>query len=168
MSPTRKNALAGRRSANGKLLVLRSIPHTAKCIVRCDWCRQTKRMLKANVRKSRSCGCRKKEFLADAARTHNQSRSPEYRTFIAMHQRCENPRSTKFNLYGGRGIRVARQFSGEHGFERFFEHVGPRPSLKHSIDRIETNGNYAPGNLRWATLSQQNKNRRPYTLKKAA
>jgi len=160
-----KNALAGRRY--GKLLILRSVPYTDRCLVRCDFCGKTKSMLKVNVRKSRSCGCQKIAFITEASTRHGQSYSPEYRCFVAMHNRCENPHNKKFPLYGGRGIKVSRQFSGKNGFVRFIACMGPRPSSKHSIDRIRVNGNYEPGNVRWATVLEQRHNQRR-VLEKAA
>jgi hypothetical protein len=69
--------------------------------------------------------------------------------------RCRNPNDPYYHLYGGSGIEVEIA-----SFEEFFEHVGPRPSPKHSIDRIDNNGNYAIGNIRWATQTEQNNNKR--------
>lgn len=80
-----------------------------------------------------------------------------YYTWVAMRQRCNNPRSQSFKWYGGRGIRVCPQWDD---FAVFSADVGARPSPKHSIDRIDVNGNYEPGNVRWATLSEQRHNTR--------
>lgn len=68
-------------------------------------------------------------------------------------------------LYGGRGILVCAAWQGEGGFQRFLARVGPRPEGT-TLDRIDTNGHYEPGNVRWATLSQQNGNRRPWKRRK--
>jgi hypothetical protein len=79
----------------------------------------------------------------------------------AIFQRCDNPNMPKFHLYGGRGITVYPQWRGRNGFKRFLSHIGPRPSVKHSLDRYpNVNGHYEPGNVRWATAAEQNSNRR--------
>lgn len=87
------------------------------------------------------------------------SRTPEYKAWIAMRQRCANPRASGYRHYGGRGIRVCDEW--EHSFAAFLECVGPRPSPEHSIDRIDVDGHYEPGNVRWATINEQASNRRP-------
>jgi hypothetical protein len=165
--PSRKNGLAGQHSRNGKLLILRSIPHTNRCVVRCDWCGKTRTMIKNNVRKSRSCGCKRLEYLTQAATRHGLSYSPEYRIWVSVFQRCYNPKSEKFHLYGARGIRVDRRFSGKHGFSNFIRCIGPRPTPQHSIDRIRVNENYKPGNVRWATVFEQRHNQRRVLAKAA-
>lgn len=77
-----------------------------------------------------------------------------------MLARCNNPKIERYPHYGGRGIRVADEWQGEQGFDRFYAYIGPRPSPKHSVDRIDTNGHYEPGNVRWADAGQQAANRR--------
>jgi hypothetical protein len=80
-----------------------------------------------------------------------------YRMWVNMRTRCENPKATHFNRYGGRGIIVCDRWKS---FELFIADVGERPSPKHTIDRYPNNdGNYEPGNVRWATLTQQCRNR---------
>ena len=109
--------------------------------------------------KSISCGCYTLEVLRDRA-IHGRHGIPEYEIWKGMKQRCSNPKHIVYSYYGGRGIRVCEEW--ESDFEKFYEDVGPRPSPKHTIDRYpNNNGNYEPGNVRWATRSQQNKNRRP-------
>jgi hypothetical protein len=85
--------------------------------------------------------------------------TPEYRAWKGMRDRCTNPRCSSFPRYGGRGITVALEWLGPGGFERFLAHIGPRPSERHSLDRIDSDGNYSPGNVRWATIHQQNRNK---------
>lgn len=87
------------------------------------------------------------------------SRTPEQIAWKAMIQRCTNPKSEKWPLYGGRGISVCPEW--RHSYKAFLEHIGPRPSAQHSVDRYPNNdGNYEPGNVRWATRSQQRRNTR--------
>jgi hypothetical protein len=84
--------------------------------------------------------------------------------------RCTDPNNNRFRLYGGRGIRVCARWLGEHGFESFLADVGERPEPKreYSLDRWPNkNGNYELGNCRWATRSQQMKNRRPFARKQS-
>jgi hypothetical protein len=74
-----------------------------------------------------------------------------------MIQRCTNSKFTDYKNYGGRGIKLHPDFLG---FKKFIEHIGPRPSMEHSINRINNNGNYEPGNVEWATYTQQANNKR--------
>lgn len=101
----------------------------------------------------KSCGC----VMAESKRTHGQSRSPEYKAWENARSRCQNPRNKKYPLYGGRGITFSAAWRDD--FEAFLSEVGPRPSPLHSLDRIDSNGNYEPGNVRWATDEEQNNNR---------
>lgn len=84
-------------------------------------------------------------------------RTPEYWAWSNMRQRCNNPRFQQFADYGGRGITVCDRWNS---FEAFFVDVGLRPSSLHSLDRKDNNGNYEPGNVRWATKKQQCRNTR--------
>lgn len=104
-----------------------------------------------------SCGCVRRATIGNLK--HGQSKSLEYLIWNGMRQRCSNPKNSHFRYYGGRGIRVCDQWQAS--FENFIADMGAKPSPKHTIDRINNEGNYEPGNCRWATYSQQNKNRRP-------
>jgi hypothetical protein len=97
------------------------------------------------------------------ATAHHQSRSSEYRIWSGMKQRCRNPNNTRWDDYGGRGIDVCDQWVDS--FERFLADVGPRPSMAHTLDRIDNDAGYAPGNVRWSSASEQQINtRRPERL----
>lgn len=92
-----------------------------------------------------------------------KTKLPEYRVWFAMKRRCEGKNSTGYYKYGARGIKVFPEWS--ESFESWFAYMGPRPSPKHSIDRFpDTNGDYRPGNVRWATAKQQSRNRRSNLL----
>lgn len=108
-----------------------------------------------NLRKghTRSCGC----LHADVVAKHNACFSPEYRAWDAMKSRCRNPKNKHFAHYGGRGISICARWLSS--FENFFADMGNRPSAKHSLDRIDNDGNYEPSNCRWATSTTQIRNR---------
>lgn len=86
------------------------------------------------------------------------SKGPEYRAWAAMIYRCTTPSCKHWHNYGGRGISVYPAW--RWSFATFFQDVGPRPSAKHSLDRIDNNGHYVPSNVRWTSRVTQNSNRR--------
>ena len=102
----------------------------------------------------KSCGCANIHH----SQSHGLSKAPEYRHWINMISRCENPDTPGFENYGGRGISVCQEW--RESFPRFYQDLGRRPSGRHSVDRIDVNGNYEPTNCRWATQTEQSRNTR--------
>lgn len=83
---------------------------------------------------------------------------PEYQAWVSMRRRCREPRPDYVRNYQARGISVCDRW--QNSFEAFLEDMGPRPSGSHTLDRINNNGNYEPGNCRWATMKEQSRNTR--------
>lgn len=109
-----------------------------------------------------SCGCFHKEIAAENARTlglrHGRYGTPEYKAWQSMKNRCYLTTHDSYKNYGGRGITVCDRWRSS--FEAFFEDMGVKPGPGYSLDRIDPNKPYEPGNCRWATSKQQMNNRR--------
>lgn len=80
-----------------------------------------------------------------------------------MQRRCRNPNATRYERYGGRGIKVCERWKGEDGFANFLADMGERPDGK-TLDRVNNDGNYEPSNCRWATPLEQGANKGPSNL----
>jgi hypothetical protein len=89
---------------------------------------------------------------------HGMNKTPEHRAWVSMKQRCTNHKKREYMHYGGRGITVCDEWM--RSFIAFYKFIGPRPSPDHSLDRIDVNRGYEPGNVRWATQQQQVENTR--------
>jgi hypothetical protein len=165
--------LTGKRF--GRLRVLHRAPEPDRhgnirweCVCDCGMSR-TVHGCSLRAGQTKSCGCLLRSvarmLLTERTRhgvaRRGNSRPPEYTAWQSMKERCSNPNRADFRNYGGRGIRVCEAWTGRDGFRRFLEHVGPRPDTSHSLDRINPNGHYEPGNVRWASSHVQSKNRRP-------
>jgi len=107
--------------------------------------------------KSGDCGCQLGARISAGVTRHGCSEgSPAYKTWAGMIQRCTNKNQRSYKDYGGRGITVCERWLK---FKNFYADMGERPSKEHSIDRIDVNGNYEPGNCRWATQAEQHANK---------
>lgn len=106
---------------------------------------------------TQSCGCLIDRGRRERAK-HRMTKTPEHNAWLAMRRRCNNPSDKRYGYYGGRGIRVCPEWEAD--FNAFIAHVGLRPSTDHSLDRIDPNGHYEPGNVRWATQKVQKQNKR--------
>lgn len=110
---------------------------------------------------ARSCGCLRRDMVAAKNRRHGHagrgSRPPEYHVWKRMRQRCNDANNHEWGRYGGRGIAVVPEWDD---FATFLGDMGPRPSDRHSLDRIDVDGPYSKANCRWATVSTQARNKR--------
>lgn len=104
-----------------------------------------------------SCGC----YNQEKNKTHGMTKTPEFKAWQMMHQRCSNPNDKRFCHYGKRGIRVTPEWES---FDVFFADMGHRPSIKHSLNRIDNDGPYCKENCEWATDTAQSRNRRGLRL----
>lgn len=104
-----------------------------------------------------SCGCVRTENVRKAVGTHGMSKTREYHIWKGILARCYNKNNPAYDLYGGRGIKIYDAW--RHDFSAFIAYIGKAPFPNMSIDRIDTNGNYEPGNVRWATQKTQTNNK---------
>lgn len=159
--------VSGRRF--GRLLVLsRTAPSTTRrearwmCSCSCGG-RVVVTGSRLRLGKTRSCGCLRREIARSVHTTHGhgsaaRGQSPTYRSWASMIARCTMPSNGRnWKWYGGRGVTVCPDW--RDSFEAFLCDMGPRPA-GHSLDRVNSDGNYEPGNCRWATPIEQAANRK--------
>lgn len=140
-------ALVGRQGSNGLWLC------------RCE-CGTERPVSALNLRSgaSQSCGCLRSERSASAHTKHGLVGTPEYRAWVHARKRCDDTGDNSYHNYGGRGIRVCEEWRND--FAAFIGDMGQRPSPRHSLDRIDNERGYEPGNCRWADRSTQARNTR--------
>jgi hypothetical protein len=107
---------------------------------------------------TRSCGCLGKQGAPPKHGHAKRGRQhPLYSVWLGMRDRCNNPNNPAYKNYGSRGIQVCERWDN---FPKFIVDVGERPSPRHVLDRIDNNGNYEPGNVKWSTPIESNNNKR--------
>jgi hypothetical protein len=155
----RLTAVAPDRTATGKVA----------WICKCD-CGREHKVSAANLasaKGTKSCGCLASEAAAERNRSrtsHGLTKTKPYTAWLSMKTRCLSPESQSYARYGARGITVCDEWV--NSFEAFLRDVGNPPSVLHSLDRIDNNKGYFPGNCRWATPAEQSANRRSSVMVK--
>jgi hypothetical protein len=149
----------------GRLTLLCDLPASRMSLYHCA-CGTEAEVNRYNVRAGRqvSCGCQRRESASARAKrrvVHGQKGTKEYEAWRSMRSRCTDPGNPSYHRYGGRKITVhpAWDVAGGDGFLSFLAEVGPAPSKAMSLDRINNDGNYEPGNVHWATAREQTNNR---------
>ena len=153
----------------GRLTVLSRVPKEQQCSSHVEWnvvcdCGNTKKAIGINLRrgKTTSCGCYSKQQLADSNTTHGmsgKSGNDHYGRWCGIKTRCHNPKFFAYPRYGGRGVTIHEPWISDFSaFKTWLdENLGPCPD-GYSLDRIDNDGNYEPGNLRWADRTTQRAN----------
>lgn len=129
-----------------------------KCVCTCGKVKDAIYSINLIRGRSQSCGCWVADVLKVIKTTHGHTDSVEYAAWCKAKGRCDAPNDKSYKHYGGRGITMCERW--RDSFASFLADMGVRPSDKHSLDRIDVNGDYSPSNCRWATPKQQQMNKR--------
>lgn len=146
----------------GRLIVIERAPNRPgnSCAIWRCLCECGNEKLKSSYDLKRnhapSCGCWGRERTTASTKTHGKTETSEYERWASMKQRCNNPKHKMYSYYGGRGITVCESWN--ESFEAFLSDMGEAPPGM-SLDRMDNDGNYEPGNCRWATATTQIRNR---------
>ena len=156
--------LIGRSFGRWTILALGSLIGTRrKFLCRCE-CGTVKEVAAQDLRNGRSvsCGCYSREAVAKRATIHGMSHHPMYKVWVDMKRRCYNSNDPEFVNYGERGIIVCPEWI--QSFPAFYNDMGERPFHGATLDRINNDGNYEPGNCRWVTNKENNRNKRKHRM----
>lgn len=145
----------------GSLVITEFLGKTDKSFyfwtAKCD-CGNKIRISSSNFRRTTSCGCVTRAKIIKSATTHGKTKTTEWSIWRGIRKRCLCKKDQVYHRYGGRGIDLCPEWTDS--FEAFLRDVGPRPSMQHTLDRIDNNKGYSKENCRWTDWKTQSRNRR--------